>query len=59
MKRPTNTNTAIKVYDLLSGYVRERNIYLRLKERSIDSIRNFKVPRIIDWNDDLFILNAV
>ena len=30
----TNTNTAIKVYDLLSGYERERNIYLRLKERS-------------------------
>jgi hypothetical protein len=52
----TNRNSAIKIYDLFNGYSRERDIYKRLKERKIESVSNFKIPRIMDWNDELFIL---
>jgi hypothetical protein len=27
-----------------------------LKERKIESVYNFKIPRILDWDDELFIL---
>lgn len=52
----TNRNSAIKIYNLQHGYIRERDIYIRLKERMIDLIRNFKVPRIMNWSDEHFIL---
>lgn len=52
----TRTNTAIKVYDLSSGYFRERDIYMRLRERLIDSVRKFKIPRILNWNNELLVL---
>jgi len=52
----TNRNTAIKVYDLGSGYLRERDIYKRLQERKIESLNNFKIPRILEWDDDFYIL---
>lgn len=52
----SSNNSAIKVYDLFDGYTRERNVYIRLKERLIFSIQNFKVPRLLNWDDDLFAL---
>lgn len=52
----TSVNTAIKVYDLFDGYARERDVYFRLKRRSLDCIRSFKIPRILDSDDNLFIL---
>lgn len=51
----TAHNTAIKVYDLQSGYLREKSVYTRLKARKIDSIRGMSIPRIVGWNDDLFV----
>ncbi len=52
----SNRNTALKIYDLSSGYYRERDIYKRLRDRKIDSINEFKIPRILEWNDELLIL---
>lgn len=48
-------NTAIKVYDLEQGYKRERDIYNRLKDRKIQSIRGLSIPRIINWDDSLYV----
>ncbi len=52
----TSTNFAIKVYDREDGYIRERDVYKRLKERNILSIENFTIPRLSNFNDELFII---
>jgi hypothetical protein len=52
----TQRNTAIKVYSLKQGYERERNVYIRLKERGIDFIQRLALPRIRTWDDNLLIL---
>lgn len=52
----TQHNTAIKVYDLEQGYKRERDVYRRLKERDIHSIRGLNIPRIEKWDDALYVL---
>jgi hypothetical protein len=51
----TAHNTAIKAYDLAEGYHREVNIYKRLKERNIQSIRGLNIPRVVNWDDELYI----
>lgn len=51
----TKRNTAIKVYNLKEGYERERDVYLRLKERNIQSIRGLTIPRIMRWDDNLYV----
>ena len=51
----TSRNTAIKVYNLREGYFRERNIYRRLKDRGIESIQGFTIPRIESWDDRLLL----
>lgn len=51
----TQHNTAIKVYDLKQGYQRERDVYKRLKERDIRSIRGLSIPRIVNWDDTLYV----
>ena len=48
-------NTAIKAYALREGYRRERDVYARLKERNISSIRGLSIPRIVNWNDSLLV----
>ena len=52
----TGHNTAIKVYDRDDGYARERSVYLRLKERSITSIRGMNIPRFETFSDELLVL---
>lgn len=49
----TKRNTAIKVYALKEGYFRECAVYKRLEERGIQSIQGLKIPRIMNWDDDL------
>ncbi len=38
------------------GYQRERDVYVRLRERGIDSVQRLALPRIKTWHDELFIL---
>lgn len=46
-------NTALKVHALKNAYLRERQIYERLKEREIESVKGLKIPRILKWDDNL------
>lgn len=51
----TERNTAIKVYDRPEGFARERDVYCRLRDRKIDSIRGLTIPRIRSWNNELLV----
>jgi len=51
----TARNSAIKVYSLETGYVRERDVYRRLQDRNIQSIQGFVIPRIANWDDTLLV----
>src|SRR5262245_17693050 len=51
----TERNTAIKIYELKSGYERERNIYLRLRERDIQEVRGMVIPRLHKSDDSLLV----
>ena len=46
-------STAMKVLERESSYFRERNVYLRLGKLDIDEIRGWKIPRLIEYDDDL------
>ena len=48
-------NTAIKVHALERNYRRERDVYIRLKERDIQSVRGLMIPRIVNWDDVLSV----
>lgn len=52
----TNKGTAIKALRQVEFYERERDVYLRLKEESVDSVAGFWVPRIIDFHDELLTI---
>ncbi|HEY5909005.1 MAG TPA: hypothetical protein VJA21_00220 [Verrucomicrobiae bacterium] len=46
-----HTRSAIKALKLLAPYVRERNVYVRLREAGITQVLGFHVPQLI-WSDD-------
>src|SRR4051794_12047274 len=48
--------SAIKVHERGPDYLRERDVYLRLRERGIVSIRGCRVPRLLQQDDDLWVL---
>jgi hypothetical protein len=52
----TSSKTAIKVYIHENLYQKERDVYLRLREHGVRSVMNFKVPRLVDWTDDLCVV---
>ena len=52
----TSENSAIKVHSLKQGFVRELSIYLRLQERRIDNIRGLIVPRLLNFDKELLVL---
>jgi hypothetical protein len=47
---------ALKVHEREPCYLRERDIYLRLKERGIKEIRGCAVPRLLGYDDNLWII---
>jgi hypothetical protein len=49
-------STAMKVHERESPYVRERNVYRRLTKHDISDIRGCKIPRLIEYDDDLWVL---
>ncbi len=51
-----NGQVAIKVHERSTDYIRERDVYLRLKEHGITKIRDNKVPQLIGYNDELLII---
>lgn len=52
----TKRDTAIKIHALSAGYIRERDIYMRLRDCGVERILGMKIPRLRGWNDDLFVI---
>ena len=46
-------HAAIKAYERQQAYRRERDVYLRLRERDVTAIRGCHVPVLIDYDDEL------
>ena len=49
-------DTAIKIHEHDINYRRERDVYLRLREYNVTSLRGCNVPLLIDHDDGLYIL---
>ncbi|HEV3024844.1 MAG TPA: hypothetical protein VGX76_20350 [Pirellulales bacterium] len=53
----TNRRSAVKAHAPdAPHYARERDIYLRLQERSVTEVRGFHVPQLLGFDDDLWVL---
>ncbi|HXY35796.1 MAG TPA: hypothetical protein VEI07_16295 [Planctomycetaceae bacterium] len=52
----TDAKTAIKSYRHRSLYENERNVYFRLRDRAVNSVLQFAVPRLIANDDELLAL---
>jgi hypothetical protein len=52
----TDSDTAIKALRHQPCYERERDAYMRLKEREVDNILGFSVPKLLDFDNDLLVL---
>ena len=48
--------SAIKVHDRQPYYVRERDVYQRLKEHGVTTIRGCHVPQLLHADDELWVL---
>lgn len=50
----TDRTSAIKVHAPdTSHYARERDIYLRLQEQSVNNVAGFHVPELVEFDDEL------
>lgn len=47
---------AIKVHRREPGYARERDIYLRLQEYGVTTIRNCDVPQLLHFDDERWVI---
>lgn len=52
----TSLRSAIKVHEHQTDFRRERDIYLRLQEYGVTTIRGCHVPQLLRYDDDLLIL---
>ena len=52
----TNRGTAIKVHARAESYTRERDIYLRLRDRRIRKAWIFNIPRLKGFDDECLVL---
>lgn len=50
------TQCAVKAHHHETEYLRERDVYLRLQEHGVGTIRGCHVPQLIDYNDNLWII---
>ena len=48
--------SAVKGHERQSAYARERDVYLRLRELDITVVRGFNVPALIDFDDELWVI---
>jgi hypothetical protein len=48
--------SAIKVHRREPEYVRERDLYLRLRKLGVTTIRNCDVPQLVGFDDDLWVI---
>jgi len=52
----TTSQTAIKVHMHQAAYQREKEIYLRLRDRGVETVKGFHVPQLIDFDDEALII---
>jgi len=52
----TNRPSAVKVLKREELYQKERDVYLRLQEHDLDLLAGFAVPRLIEFDDELQIV---
>ena len=48
--------TAIKAHHSVEPYLRERDVYARLKATGVSEILGFNVPQLIRWDDGLRVI---
>ena len=48
--------SAIKVHRREQEYVRERDVYLRLQEHGVTTIRGCHVPQLVRFDDELWVI---
>jgi hypothetical protein len=48
--------SALKVHERGPDYMRERDVYLRLKEHGITEIRSCNVPELVTFDDELWVI---
>ena len=48
--------SAIKVHEREAPYRRERDVYLRLQDHSVSEIRSSHVPRLLRYEDELWMI---
>ncbi len=48
-----SASTALKVFHNAEAYLRERQIYERLRDERVESILGFRIPQLIRWDDGL------
>ena len=54
--RATNRHSAVKAHGRLSTYERERDVYLRLCEYDVRDILGFTVPKLVEFDDELWVI---
>jgi hypothetical protein len=52
----TTRKSAIKAFEAESNYCRERNVYLRLRRLGVWAIGECQVPRLVDFDDELWVI---
>lgn len=54
----TNHRTALKGLRYEPLYLRERDVYLRLQENGIENIQGCSVPKLVDFDDKLWVVEV-
>lgn len=52
----TTRTSAVKAHDRWRTYCTERDIYLRFRERNVQSIRGHIIPELMDFEDSLCVI---
>ena len=49
--------SAVKVHDREDSYLRERDVYLRLRDEQVTQVCGVNVPQLLDFDDELWIID--
>jgi hypothetical protein len=52
----TDKDSVVKVFRRSQQFVQERDVYLRLRQRQLYQLQGFRIPRLLDFDDDLLVL---
>jgi hypothetical protein len=48
--------SAVKIHEHADAYHRERDVYLRLQEHNVKTLRGCRVPKLLDFDDELWVI---